>query len=75
MTGSAKRDVHNPKAATNGAPSSRRVKAEPGLDRAIQAQIGSKLRAMYGELADQPVPDRFAAILGQLGGTRRGHGS
>lgn len=40
----------------------------PGLDRVIQAQIGDKLRAMYGELVEQPVPDRLASILERLGG-------
>jgi hypothetical protein len=39
---------------------------EPGLDRVIQAQIGDKLRAMYGELVEQPVPDRLASILDRL---------
>jgi hypothetical protein len=40
--------------------------AQPGLDRGIQGFIGSKLRAMYADLAQQPVPDRFAELLGQL---------
>lgn len=39
----------------------------PVLDRVIQARIGDKLRAMYGELAEQPVPDRLVAILDRLG--------
>ena len=42
-------------------------KAEPHLDRAIQAQIGDRLRAMYGELIDQPVPDKLSSILDRLG--------
>ena len=41
-------------------------KHEPELDRVIQAQIGDKLRAMYGELVEQPVPDRLASILERL---------
>ena len=40
--------------------------AEPGLDRNIQARIGDNLRAMYDELLQQPVPDRFKDLLGQL---------
>ena len=40
--------------------------AEPHLDRAIQARIGDNLRAMYDELLQQPVPDRFKDLLGQL---------
>jgi hypothetical protein len=44
-----------------------RLDSSPALDRAIQNRIGDKLRAMYGELADQPVPDRFVSLLNQLG--------
>ena len=40
--------------------------AEPGLDRIIQARIGDNLRAMYDDLLQQPVPDRFKDLLGQL---------
>ncbi|MDB5513018.1 MAG: hypothetical protein JWR08_2501 [Enterovirga sp.] len=71
MAGSAKRDGKSPIAAgetgtkkeavNGGAPEG------PALDRVIQAQIGDKLRAMYTELVEQPVPDRLAAILSQLG--------
>ena len=38
----------------------------PGLDRSIQGHIGAKLRAMYDDLAQQPVPDRFADLLASL---------
>ena len=40
--------------------------SEPGLDRNVQARIGDNLRAMYDELLQQPVPDRFKDLLGQL---------
>ena len=75
MTGSAKRDTGLPRATTNGSTANSAGHIEPALDRAIQAQIGSKLRAMYGELVEQPVPDRLAAILGQLGNPGRESGS
>jgi hypothetical protein len=39
---------------------------EPGLERGIQNHIGLKLRAMYDELKDQPVPERFLELLGSL---------
>jgi hypothetical protein len=45
---------------------------EPGLDRAIQSRIGDNLRAMYDELLQQPVPDRFRDLLGQLEKPRDG---
>jgi hypothetical protein len=40
--------------------------SEPTLDRAIQERIGTQLRAMYDDLMQQPVPDRFAELLGKL---------
>jgi hypothetical protein len=46
--------------------------AEPGLDRQVQARIGDNLRAMYDELLQQPVPDRFRDLLGQLENQRDG---
>lgn len=39
---------------------------EATLDRAIQSRIGEQLRAMYDGLMDQPVPDRFHALLARL---------
>ncbi len=44
--------------------------AHPALDRGIQGHIGAKLRAMYDDLAQQPVPDRFTELLASL--DRRG---
>lgn len=38
------------------------------LDRATQTRIGDQLRAMYGELLEQPVPERFRSLLEQLDG-------
>ena len=45
---------------------------EPALDRNIQARIGDNLRAMYDELLQQPVPDRFKDLLGQMENNRDG---
>jgi hypothetical protein len=36
------------------------------LDRDIQEVIGKQLRAMYDDLVNQPVPDRFADLLQNL---------
>lgn len=63
MASSAKRDLGDPKAA-GGSLTKEKV---PSLDRLVQAQIGDKLRSMYGELAEQPVPDRLTQILDRLG--------
>lgn len=38
----------------------------PQLDRGTQSRIGDQLRAMYNDLMDQPVPDKFKALLEQL---------
>jgi hypothetical protein len=39
---------------------------DPKLDRGIQTRIGDQLRAMYDELMEQPVPDRFKDLLAKL---------
>lgn len=56
----------NSETPKNGSPA-----AEPILDRVVQERIGTHLRAMYDDLMQQPVPDRFADLLGQL--ERRGN--
>lgn len=38
----------------------------PALDANIQRHIGRHLRAMFEEVASQPVPDRFLDLLDQL---------
>lgn len=38
----------------------------PRLGRDIQVRIGGKLRAMYDDVVDQGVPDRFATLLRQF---------
>lgn len=59
-------------------PDEEREGSAPSLDRSIQTRIGDHLRGMYGELLDQPVPDRFKELLAKLeqgeggGGSREG---
>lgn len=75
MTSSGKRDKGPAPAAPQGnhhSVSSPSKASSPVLDRAIQSQIGDKLRALYGELSDQPVPDRLTAILARIGGADSG---
>lgn len=38
----------------------------PELDRDIQMRIGESLRAMYDDIVQQGVPDRFADLLSKL---------
>lgn len=39
---------------------------EPMLDRVSQDRIGSELRAMYTDLANQPIPQRFLDLIEKL---------
>jgi hypothetical protein len=39
---------------------------EISLDPVIQAHIGRELRALFDEIADEPVPDRFLQLLQSL---------
>ncbi|AWB19845.1 hypothetical protein DA075_01910 [Methylobacterium currus] len=39
---------------------------QPALDRSVQGRIGSHLRAMYDELMQQPIPDRFVDLIAEL---------
>lgn len=65
MAGSPKRETKTPGPAAKRSPDGQQ-ESGPGLDRVIQAQIGDKLRTLYGELVEQPVPDRLTAILDRL---------
>lgn len=38
----------------------------PRLDRNTQARLGEQLRAMYDDLLQQPIPDRFVELLKNL---------
>ena len=40
--------------------------APPTVGQASRQRIGNELRSMYAELLNQPVPDRFAELLGRL---------
>ncbi|HZH12189.1 MAG TPA: NepR family anti-sigma factor [Microvirga sp.] len=42
------------------------------LDSSSQKRIGDQLRAMYDELMQQPVPDRFKELLDQLDKKKEG---
>lgn len=44
----------------------------PKLDRGTQSRIGDQLRAMYNDLMEQPVPDKFKSLLDQLDQRKEG---
>ena len=50
-----------PRASSND-----KLGTNPKLDSGSQKRIGDQLRAMYDELMQQPVPDRFKDLLDQL---------
>jgi hypothetical protein len=37
-----------------------------GLDAEVQAHIGRQLRAVYDDVANEPIPDRFLRLLREL---------
>lgn len=43
-----------------------KFRSKAKLDNTSQKRIGDQLRAMYDELMQQPVPDRFKELLDQL---------
>ena len=44
---------------------SRRL-GKTALSKDIQSHIGKKLRTVYGQLVQEPVPDKFADLLNRL---------
>jgi hypothetical protein len=57
-----------------GAGPARPPVTEAGLERDVQAHLGRQLRALYDEVASQPVPDRFLKLLEQLEQREAKHG-
>ena len=51
-----------------------KLTTDPKLDSGSQKRIGDQLRAMYDELMQQPVPDRFKELLDQLDKKNGGKG-
>jgi hypothetical protein len=46
---------------------SKRLNAKPAkLGRDVQARLGQQLRAMYDEVVNQGVPDRFSNLIDRL---------
>ncbi|HZT27725.1 MAG TPA: NepR family anti-sigma factor [Pseudolabrys sp.] len=41
------------------------------LSREVQARLGQQLRAMYDEVVNQGVPDRFADLINRINGKDR----
>jgi hypothetical protein len=48
------------------------LSSEPRLDSVSRGRIGDQLRAMYDDLMQQPVPERFKDLLDQLDRAKAG---
>lgn len=49
---------------------SKKLHARPAkLGRDVQARLGQQLRAMYDEVVNQGVPDRFSELIDRLDGS------
>jgi hypothetical protein len=47
-------------------PSQERYPSHGMVDRSLQAQIGRQLRAIFADIAQEPVPERFIKLLEAL---------
>ena len=48
------------------------LQTDPRTSPTIRDKLGEELRAMYGTLEEQPLPDRILALMRQLGQPRFG---
>lgn len=57
------------RAMETAAPRNKKGSAKPAkLSRDVQARLGQQLRAMYDEVVNQGVPDRFTELLNRING-------
>ena len=48
------------------------LQTDPRTVSAVRDKLGEGLRAMYGKLEEEPLPDRLLALVRQLGQPRSG---
>jgi hypothetical protein len=48
------------------------LQTDPRTSSTIRDKLGEELRAMYGKLEEEPLPDRLLALMRQLGQRRCG---
>jgi hypothetical protein len=68
--------MNDTKRSTTGQPMQGAIdqkKPSAKLSREIQAKLGQQLRAVYDDVVNQGVPDRFAALLEQLEKSDKGN--
>jgi hypothetical protein len=64
-----RKPVGQQKPMETAATQAKKTDSKPGkLGREVQARLGQQLRAMYDDVVNQGVPDRFADLLNRLEG-------
>jgi hypothetical protein len=64
-----RKPVGQQKPMETAATRAKKTDSKPGkLGREVQARLGQQLRAMYDDVVNQGVPDRFADLLNRLEG-------
>jgi hypothetical protein len=64
-----RKPVGQQKPMETAAPRHKKDHAKPAkLGREVQARLGQQLRAMYDEVVNQGVPNRFADLLNRMDG-------
>jgi len=62
-----RKPVGQQKPMETAAARAKKTSSRPGkLGREVQARLGQQLRAMYDDVVNQGVPDRFAELLNRL---------
>jgi hypothetical protein len=54
------------KPSSSGSDGKKKMEAPHQQEAAVDRAIGARLRALYDEVAQEPVPDRFVELLRQL---------
>ncbi|MGZ9143609.1 MAG: NepR family anti-sigma factor [Candidatus Binatia bacterium] len=70
MSEEERKPVGQQKPMETAATRNKKADAKPAkLGREVQARLGQQLRAMYDDVVNQGVPDRFADLINRLDGT------
>ena len=70
MSEEERKPVGQQKPMETAATRNKKSDAKPAkLGREVQARLGQQLRAMYDDVVNQGVPDRFADLINRLDGT------
>jgi hypothetical protein len=69
-----RKPVGQQKPMETAATRAQKTNSKPGkLGREVQARLGQQLRAMYDDVVNQGVPNRFTDLLNRLDGNKDKH--